>query len=198
MEPTPTGLDPTPARKNPPATRKQRLLLHICSALCPPEAIECLRADYEITGFFSNSNIAPEPEYWRRLTEAHRLATELGIPFIMDTYDHAEWLESVAGLESEPEGGARCERCFAFSLSHAAAYAAANGFDNYTTTLSIGPDKDSTTIFRVGREQGPFLEVNLKKKDGFRRSLELSRTYDLYREDYCGCEFSRSTPAPSA
>jgi predicted adenine nucleotide alpha hydrolase (AANH) superfamily ATPase len=169
---------------------RKRLLLHICCAPCSSAAIERLRAEYDITGYFSNSNISPEPEYWRRLTEADRLAKALGIPFKVDRYDHAKWLECVRGLENEPEGGARCERCFAFSLSHAAAYAAANGFDLYTTTLSISPHKDSPTLFRVGKEQGPFLDVDLKKRDGFRRSLELSRSFGLYRQEYCGCEFS--------
>ncbi len=170
---------------------KPRLLLHICCAPCSTHAIEKLRTTYDITGYFSNSNIAPEPEYWLRLTEAERLAKELSIPFVIDTYDHAAWLECIKGLEDETEGGARCERCFAFSLSHAAAYAQANGFDRFTTTLTISPHKHSPTIFLVGRELGPFLDVDLKKEDGFRRSLELSRTYGLYRQDYCGCEFSR-------
>ena len=169
---------------------KRRLLLHICCAPCSSAAIERLRSEYDVTGFFSNSNIAPEPEYWRRLSEARRLAGELEIPFVIDTYDHADWLECVKGYEDEPEGGARCERCFAFSLSHAAAYADANGFDLYTTTLSISPHKHTPTIFRVGHDLGPFLDVDLKKQDGFQRSLELSREYGLYRQDYCGCEFS--------
>lgn len=169
---------------------KKRLLLHVCCAPCSTASIERLREKYDVTGFFSNSNIAPEPEYWRRLGEAQRLAKEMQIPFVVDTYDHAEWLECVTGYENEPEGGARCERCFAFSLSHAAAYARENGFGLYTTTLSISPHKNSLTIFRVGRDLGPFLDVDLKKQDGFRRSLELSREYELYRQDYCGCEFS--------
>ncbi len=179
-------MDPT----EPSPAEKKRLLLHICCAPCSTASIERLREKYDVTGFFSNSNIAPEPEYWRRLGEAERLAKEMQIPFVVDSYDHADWLECVKGYENEPEGGARCERCFAFSLSHAATYARDNGFDLYTTTLSISPHKDSLTIFRVGQDLGPFLDVDLKKQDGFRRSLELSREYNLYRQDYCGCEFS--------
>lgn len=175
---------------------RKRLLLHICCAPCSTAAIERLRQEYDLTGFFSNSNIAPEPEYWRRLDAARRLAGELAIPFVVDTYDHADWLARVKGLENEPEGGARCELCFAYSLSHAAAYAEAHGFDLYTTTLSISPHKDTPTLFRIGRDLGPFLEVDLKKQDGFRRSLALSREYDLYRQDYCGCEFSLAPSRP--
>jgi predicted adenine nucleotide alpha hydrolase (AANH) superfamily ATPase len=175
-----------------PATAAKRLLLHVCCAPCSTAAIERLRTRYAVTGFFSNSNIAPEPEYWRRLQEAERIAGEMQIPFVVDTYDHAAWLECIAGYENEPEGGTRCERCFAFSLSHAADYARQHGFDLYTTTLTISPHKDSATIFRVGRDQGPFLAVDLKKKEGFKRTLELSRQYELYRQAYCGCEFSRA------
>jgi predicted adenine nucleotide alpha hydrolase (AANH) superfamily ATPase len=173
-----------------PTEQKKRLLLHVCCAPCSTASIERLREKYDVTGFFSNSNIAPEPEYWRRLAEAERFAKEMAIPFVVDAYNHEDWLECIKGYEGEPEGGARCERCFAFSLSHAAAYAREHGFDFYTTTLSISPHKSSTTIFRVGREMGPFLDIDLKKQDGFHRSLELSREHDLYRQNYCGCEFS--------
>ncbi len=179
----------TPAPPTAPQT-KQRLLLHVCCAPCSTASIERLRATYDVTGFFSNSNIAPEPEYRRRLAEAQRFAAEMAIPLVADSYNHQDWLACITGFEDEPEGGARCERCFAFSLSRAAAYAREHGFDFYTTTLSISPHKDSATLFRIGRNLGPFLDVDLKKQDGFRRSLELSRAYGLYRQDYCGCEFS--------
>lgn len=167
-----------------------RLLLHVCCAPCSTTAIERLRDRYAVTGFFSNSNIAPEPEYWRRLREAQRLAAAMQIPCVLDTYDHAAWLACIEGYEDAAEGGARCKCCFAFNLSRTAAYARREGFALYTTTLSISPHKSSVTLFRVGRELGPFLDVDFKKQDGFRRSLALSRQYNLYRQDYCGCEFS--------
>lgn len=169
----------------------KRLLLHICCGPCATHSVELLSRDYAVTGFFSNSNIAPRSEYGQRLASAQLLAGSLGFPMIEDAYDHEAWLETVAGLENEPEGGARCERCFVFNLARAAQYATDHGFELFTTTLSISPHKDTPTLFRVGRELGPFLEIDLKQQDGFRRSIELSRELGLYRQDYCGCEFSR-------
>jgi predicted adenine nucleotide alpha hydrolase (AANH) superfamily ATPase len=167
-----------------------RLLLHICCAPCATHAVRRLGEDYAVTGFFSNSNIAPREEYERRLDNARRLAALCGIPLLEDGYDHDAWRETVRGLEDEPERGRRCAACFRFNLARTAAYAAAHGFDRFTTTLTISPHKDSRAIFAIGRSLGPFLEVDLKKQDGFLKSRELSREYGLYRQDYCGCEFS--------
>jgi len=112
------------------------------------------------------------------------------VPLIEDGYEHGIWLEHVRGLENEPEGGKRCEKCFEFNLSRTARYAQVNGFDLFTTTLTISPHKNSRMILRVGERLGSFLAVDLKKKDGFKRSIQSSREYDLYRQIYCGCEFS--------
>ncbi len=172
-----------------------KILLHACCGPCASACVERLReAGRDVTLFFSNANIAPEEEYLRRRDAARHLAEIVGIPFVEDTgVSHAEWLEKVAkGLEKEPEGGARCRKCFAFSLARAAAYAKEHGFESFTTSLTVSPHKRSETVFEAGREAGgaSFAEENFKKRDGFKRSTVLAAEYGLYRQKYCGCEFS--------
>jgi predicted adenine nucleotide alpha hydrolase (AANH) superfamily ATPase len=150
-----------------------------------------LSRDYDLTLFFSNSNVSPRAEYDRRLLAARTLAVACGLVLVEDDYDHAAWRRTVRGLETEPEGGRRCARCFAFNLERASSYARVHGFDLFTTTLTISPHKRSETIFEAGRALGDFAAIDLKKRDGFRKSVELSKRYGLYRQDYCGCEFSR-------
>lgn len=144
--------------------------------------------------FFSNANIAPDAECDKRFEAAQTLAEATGTEIVRDTETtHAEWLEEVArGFEQEPEGGARCRRCFEFNLTRAAKFAHEHGFDQFTTSLTVSPHKRSTTVFEAGRAAGgdAFAEENFKKRDGFKRSLELSEQYGLYRQSYCGCEFS--------
>ena len=177
-----------------------KILLHICCGPCASACIERLREEgFDVTLFFSNANIAPQEEYEHRRETAKRLAELTDTPFVEDAgASHAEWLEKVAkGFENEPEGGARCRRCFAFNLARAAAYAEAHGFEKFTTSLTVSPHKRSETVFEAGREVGggAFAAENFKKRDGFRRSLELSAQYGLYRQNYCGCEFSRRPSA---
>jgi predicted adenine nucleotide alpha hydrolase (AANH) superfamily ATPase len=169
----------------------RHLLLHVCCGPCGTAALERLLRQGEVTLFFSNGNLFPAEEYERRLAAVRTLAAECGVSLVVDTYDHASWQAWVAGLETEPERGARCRKCFEFSLRRAAEYARAGGFDALTTTLTISPHKDSQTVFAAGRAATDrFLEVDFKQDHGFRRSLELSRRHGLYRQDYCGCEFS--------
>jgi predicted adenine nucleotide alpha hydrolase (AANH) superfamily ATPase len=172
-------------------TSGKKILLHVCCGPCATHSVRKLQEAYDVTLFFSNSNISPRDEYERRLAEAVKLAGMLQVPLIEDPYDHAAWLTRIQGLEREPERGRRCEACFEFNLGRTARYAREHGFDGFTTTLTISPHKDSATIFRVGRDQGPFVAMDFKKDDGFKRSVELAREYGLYRQDYCGCEFSR-------
>ncbi|MBN2449047.1 MAG: epoxyqueuosine reductase QueH [Lentisphaeria bacterium] len=168
-----------------------RILLHVCCGPCATAALERLREEGEVTLFFANSNLWPESEFQRRLAAARRLADASGCALVVDPYDHEAWRRFVQGFEQEPERGARCRRCFEFSLRRAAAYAREAGFELLTSTLSISPHKRSADIFRAGeRAFGGFLAIDFKKRDGFRRSLELSRALELYRQDYCGCEFS--------
>lgn len=178
----------------------QKVLLHVCCGPCATYPIEALRETHEVTLFFSNSNIAPKEEYLQRLASGCKLAQACGMPLMEDEYDHFAWLEAVSGLESEPEGGRRCELCFTFNLSRTARYAADHGFDCFSTTLMVSPRKNSALLFKVGAGLGAFLERDWKKNGGFQRTLELSRAYGLYRQDYCGCEFSlrdRPAKAPS-
>lgn len=175
---------------------RQKLLLHIC---CAPDAtvvIERLRPEYDIAAFFYNPNIHPENEYELRLQEMLELAERLGIPFEKVEYDAQNWFTLIKGHESAPEGGSRCEICFRMRLEKTAQFAAKAGFDIFTTVLTVSPHKNANLINQIGKELGmtyhvPFLEANFKKKDGFKRSLELSRYYGLYRQDYCGCVFSK-------
>lgn len=171
---------------------RRRLLLHVCCGPCATHSILTLREEYDLTLFFSNSNIAPFEEYERRRDTALKLSALCDVPLVCDAYEHEAWLAGVVGLENEPEGGRRCERCFAFNLSRAAGYARTHGFDLFTTTLTISPHKKSETIFRIGAAAGPFLKANLKKRGGFERSVELSARHNLYRQTYCGCEFSHA------
>ena len=169
---------------------RNRILLHVCCAPCCTHAIERLRAGYDVTLFFSNSNLFPPEEYAKRLQEADRLARICQCCLVEDSYDHDAWLAFVKGLEDEREGGKRCRKCFEFNLTRAAAYARGNGFAAFTTTLTISPHKRAADIFAIGQRLGDFLDVDFKKQDGFRRSVELSHEFGLYRQGYCGCEFS--------
>jgi hypothetical protein len=178
-------------------TLKPRILLHVCCAPCATWPIERLRKDYDVTLFFSNSNVAPAAEYEKRLQNVRKLADRLALPLIADAYDHDRWREHVKGLENEPEKGRRCEKCFEFNLNRAADYGRNHGFELFTTSLTVSPHKSSATIFRIARGKGRFLECDFKKENGFKRSRELSRLYDLYRQDYCGCEFSASCSSTS-
>ncbi|RMF55403.1 hypothetical protein D6745_02350 [Candidatus Woesearchaeota archaeon] len=168
----------------------KKLLLHVCCAPCSTHSIEELKKDYKVTLFFSGSNIYPKEEYEKRLNEARKIAKIYDLELVEDSYNHAAWREFIKGLEAEPEGGRRCEKCFEFNLKRARDYAEEHGFDLFTTTLTISPHKNSQKIFSIGRKLGRFLEIDLKKKDGFRRSVELSKKHGLYRQNYCGCEFS--------
>ena len=172
----------------------KRILLHTCCGPCATHCVDVLRREWDVSLFFANSNIAPRDEYETRLAAARQLAERLGLPLFVDPYDHAAWLEEIRGMENEPEKGARCARCFAFNLRRTARHAGQNGFDAFTTTLTVSPHKDSASLFRVGEEWESFLAVNFKKADGFRHSLRLAAEYDLYRQDYCGCEFSLHPP----
>jgi predicted adenine nucleotide alpha hydrolase (AANH) superfamily ATPase len=169
------------------------LLLHVCCGPCAAGAIERLKNNYLVTLFFSNSNIWPEQEYRKRLDAARKLAHALGLPLVEDNYDHSAWLSHVRGFEEEPEGGSRCELCFGFNLLRTAEYARQHNFDHVATTLTISPHKSSATIFTVGEQIEGFLPIDFKKKDGFKRSIELSKNHNLYRQNYCGCEFSHAT-----
>jgi len=145
--------------------------------------------------FFTNPNIYPRTEHDLRLEETRRYAAETGLGLLTDLNGETAWHAAVAPHSEEPEGGARCDACFAFRLDRTAARAAAEGFDAFTTTLSVSPHKRFAALEAAGRKAAEdhgvaFLAIDFKKKDGFRRSVQLSREYGLTRQDYCGCVYS--------
>jgi len=174
----------------------KKLLLHIC---CAPDAtvvVERLRTDYEITGFFYNPNIHPQKEYQLRVKEMEKLASQMDFPLKTGHYDDDRWFSLIKGLEEEPEGGKRCEICFHTRLQATAELAANLEFDLFTTVLTVSPHKNADLINKLGnavaeKNNVSFLPENFKKKDGFKRSIELSKIYNLYRQNFCGCVFSR-------
>ena len=172
--------------------KNKKILLHTCCAPCAaPSGERLLGEDWNITLFYSNSNIFPKTEYKKRLESARKLANIWKAPLIIDSWDHEEWKKYVKGHEKEPEGGSRCSLCFEFNLKRTADKAKELNFDVFTTTLTLGPYKNSKVIFDIASLFPGFMEFNFKKKNGFLRSVELSREYGLYRQNYCGCEFSR-------
>lgn len=173
------------------------ILLHACCAPCASHCIEVLRQlGHDVHLFYSNSNIAPHAEYLKRLDALKRLATLTDTPFLVDESAHDRWLaEAARGFEQEKERGARCERCFRFSLLRTHEAMLAHGFEGFTTSLSVSPHKHTPTIFAVGQaiDAQRFLAVNFKKDNGYAHSIELSKRFGLYRQNYCGCEFSNRT-----
>ncbi len=182
------------------AGRVPRLLLHSCCAPCSSYVLEYLSEYFEITVLYYNPNISPASEYEARAAEQERLIAELPakhpITFLAGTYEPERFYRAVSGLEGCPEGGERCTVCYELRLREAAEAAVRGGFDFFTTTLSISPLKDAERLNAIGRalseEYGAaYLYSDFKKKGGYQRSIELSGTYRLYRQNYCGCVFSK-------
>lgn len=176
------------------------LFLHSCCAPCSSYVLEYLSQFFEITVFYYNPNIFPEEEYRKRVEEQQRLIGELPsvhpIHFREGTYCPKDFFEAVKGLEHIKEGGERCFACYELRMGEAARLAAEGGFDYFTTTLSISPLKNAEKINEIGKALEErygvrHLPSDFKKRDGYRRSVELSRIYGLYRQDYCGCVFSQ-------
>jgi predicted adenine nucleotide alpha hydrolase (AANH) superfamily ATPase len=175
--------------------RKSSILLHTCCAPCAaPSAERLVLEGREVILYFSNFNIHPEAEYLKRLETARKLAEKMNLVIEEDQYDHEEWLRHVQGLENEPEKGTRCHKCFEFSLTRTNQMAERLGIEAFATTLTLSPHKVSRIIFEIGRQFPRFVPIDFKKQGGFLRSIELSKEYDLYRQSYCGCEFSRRIP----
>ena len=179
---------------------RPRLLLHCCCAPCSSYALEALTGSFDIDAFYYNPNIAPREEFDKRAAELQRLAAvmphENAIRVIVGDWDAEAFMAMCRGLEDVPEGGARCERCFRMRLGAAANKAKELGCDWFTTTLTISPLKDAQLLNAIGMEIGQkvgvrWLPSDFKKKNGYKRSCELSALYDLYRQDYCGCVFSK-------
>jgi predicted adenine nucleotide alpha hydrolase (AANH) superfamily ATPase len=170
---------------------QKKIILHTCCAACATSPAERLLSNgYDIVLFFSNSNIFPEHEYETRLKSAQKLSRILCVELVEDIYDHESWLAHIKGLEDEPEQGKRCIKCFEYNLKRTSSYAEKRSICSFTTTLTVSRHKPSSVIFEVGSRFKGFDPIDFKKQDGFSRSIVLSKQYDLYRQDYCGCEFS--------
>ena len=176
------------------------LLLHSCCAPCSSYVLKYLSDFFKITLVYYNPNIFPEEEYRKRVSEQERLINELPvknpITFIEAKYDPETFFEKVKGLEKEPEGGARCTVCYEMRMREAAIYAKEGGFDYFTTTLSISPLKNAQKINDIGcalsEEYGvKHLPSDFKKKEGYKQSVQLSAEYNLYRQNFCGCVYSK-------
>lgn len=172
----------------------EKILLHVCCAPCSTTGAERLIAlGHEIVLFYSNSNIHPEEEYRKRLHEARRLASIHNLGLVEDIYDHQAWLDHIKGYEEAPERGPRCLKCFEYNLERASSAAERLGCTGFTTTLTVSRYKSSKEIFAAGARFPGFLPMDFKKQDGYARSIKLSQDFELYRQGYCGCEFSRKS-----
>ena len=177
-----------------------RLLLHSCCAPCSSYVLEYLSDYFEITVFYYNPNIYPESEYSKRVIEQQNLIRKMPfrnpVTFMAGAYEKEKFYQIAEGLEHVKEGGERCFRCYELRLRETAQKAVQGGFDYFTTTLSISPLKNAQKLNEIGMQIGSelgidYLVSDFKKKNGYKRSVELSEQYGLYRQDYCGCEFSR-------
>ncbi len=181
--------------------KKPTLLLHVCCAPCSSYVIEYLSNFFDITLYYYNPNISPESEYQFRLVELKRLTEEFeaakGVKLLSCDYDPQSFLEISKGLETVPEGGQRCKKCYYLRLDKTANAAASGGFDYFTTTLTISPYKNAQWLNEIGGQLSvkysvPYLFSDFKKKNGYKRSIELSEQFGLYRQDYCGCAYSKA------
>lgn len=183
--------------------KRKKLLLHSCCGPCSSYCLEYTSKYFDVTLFYYNPNITDKEEYIRRVEEQKRLIEAVNrdwncdIKFVEAKYNPEAFIEISKGLEECPEGGERCKRCFELRLREAAEYASINGFDYFTTTLTISPLKNADVLNTIGGEIGKeknveFLPSDFKKKNGYKRSVELSEIYELYRQDYCGCGFSKA------
>jgi predicted adenine nucleotide alpha hydrolase (AANH) superfamily ATPase len=175
---------------------KKKMLLHICCAGCGVYVSQVLNKEYDLSLFYYNPNIYPESEYLKREEEIKKLALMFNLKLIISDYNHEAWLFKVKGLEHEKEKGARCMLCYFDRMNVSALYACDHGFDIFTTTLTVSPHKLAQNILRIGKNLSEkyeieFLAEDFKKKEGFKKASALSRELGLYRQDYCGCEFSQ-------
>lgn len=174
---------------------KEKLLLHSCCGPCSTVCIERLKDLYDVTVYYFNPNIYPREEYEKRKENQKKVCDSFNVPFIDGDYDEGKWLSFVKGLENEQEGGSRCEKCFLYRLEETCKKAKELKFDIFATTLTVSPHKSTPVINAVGKEISfkenfPYLEESFKKKDGYLRSINLSKELSLYRQNYCGCRFS--------
>ena len=180
---------------------KPKLLLHACCAPCSSSVLEKLIKYFDITIYYYNPNITDSSEYNNRLNELHKFILDVkenkSVKVIDGEYNINDFYNISKGLENIEEGGIRCYNCYELRLNSTAKYAKENGFDYFTTTLSVSPYKNSKWINEIGEDLSKkynikYLYSDFKKKNGYLRSIELSNKYNLYRQDYCGCEYSKN------
>ncbi len=178
------------------------LLLHSCCGPCSSYVLEYLNKYFKITILYYNPNIYPYDEYKKRLDEQVRLINELNvenkISMLECSYDNNEYENVIKGLENEKEGGSRCHKCYELRLEKTAKLAKENNFDYFSTTLTVSPYKNSQVLNEIGSKlekkyNVKYLYSDFKKKNGYKRSIELSKIYNLYRQNYCGCIYSKKT-----
>lgn len=181
--------------------KKPNLLLHVCCAPCASYVIEYLSDYFNITLFYYNPNISPKSEYVFRLAELKRFIAEhpkaAGIKMLEAPYNESEFYAATKGMENLPEGGKRCKVCYELRLRKTAELAKTHGFDFFTTTLTISPYKNAAWLNEIGKNLMEEFGINylfsdFKKKNGYKRSIELSAEYNLYRQDFCGCAYSKA------
>ena len=179
-------------------TKRPTLLLHVCCGPCSSSVLEILNKHFDITIYYYNPNTYPYEEYQKRLNEVIKLlneTNETNIKIINEKYDDEDYYEYVKGHEEDKEGGSRCYKCYFYRLNQTAKYAKENDYDYFTTTLSVSPYKNSKKLNEIGellsnKYNIKYLYADFKKKDGYKKSIELSKKYNLYRQEYCGCKYS--------
>lgn len=177
------------------STSKPKILLHACCGTCAIYPYFLLEKDFNVTLFYYNPNLYPGEEYIKRLEDIKTISKRYDIPLITGKYENKKWLSLTAGFEDDPEGGRRCTLCFEMRLYETARTAKKLGFDFFGTTLTISPHKNHETINSIGirlasAEGINFYESNLKKMNGFKKTMDLSKELNLYRQNYCGCIYS--------
>ncbi|MCG2701148.1 MAG: epoxyqueuosine reductase QueH [Candidatus Falkowbacteria bacterium] len=175
--------------------KKPKILLHICCAGCGVYIGKLLKKDYNAVLYFYNPSIYPISEYNTRLAEAKIIAKKFNLKLLTEEYDHNKWLNKIKGHEHDSERGERCFICYQDRMESTAQKAQVGGFDCFSTTLTVSPHKDAAEIIKIGKKMAEkynikFLDKDFKKQDGFKKSVELSKELNLYRQNYCGCEFS--------
>ncbi len=174
----------------------EKVLLHACCATCSGHCIQkLLELEYEPVLYFYNPNIFPPEEFMKRYLELELYCKKKNIPLLIDKQDVNIWYDYIEGLEDEPEKGRRCDRCFDLRLFQTAAKAIKIGINNFTTTLSVSPHKNSKKISEIGNSIAEkfelnFLDIDFKKQNGFLNTMKIAKEENFYRQNYCGCEFS--------
>jgi len=171
----------------------KKILLHICCGVCASSCVENLHSQgFYVVGFFFNPNIHPFEEYQRRKENLKLIKEKFSLEIIEGEYNPREWFKICKEYAKEREGGRRCLLCYEFRLKETQKLCKSLGFDFFTTTLTVSPHKKAEMVFSVGKklDEKRFLEIDFKKKDGFKKAMEFAKKYNLYRQDYCGCVYS--------